>query len=218
MVLKRIHYIIAKDFTIDRRDKYSFLSSLLYLAAITFVVYKVFNNLNGPTRIGIFWILLVFTAINIVSHSFSYHSKKRKLLYYQLYKPEELIIAKIIANVIKLLIAGVILLGLQYIFSEEWIKNSSLFFMAYGLAVIGVVVILTLSSALSSYAQDQSALVSVLSLPLLIPILLIAMRVSLIADRMFVDTAVDNYLMMLLGIDILLISLTVIFIPIIWKS
>jgi heme exporter protein B len=218
MVLNRIIQIIRKDFLIDSRDKYSYLSSLLYLTAITFVVYKVFDNLNGPTRIGIFWVLLVFTAINIVSHSFSYHSQKRKLYYYQLYKPEELITAKLIGNVIKLFLAGIILAGLQFLFSNEWIKDSGLFFQSFGLAVIGIVAILTLSSALASYAQDQTALVSVLSLPLLIPILLLAMRVSLIADRMFVDTAVNNYLLMLLGIDILLISLTIIFIPIIWKS
>lgn len=218
MAVRRIAEIIKKEFVIDNRDKFGFLSSILYLVAITFVVFKVFNQLNGPTRIGIFWILFVFTAINIVGHSFSYHSRKRKLFYYQLYKPEEIIIAKLLSNLFKVIVAGYVLYMMQYLFSEEGIKNISLFNQTLALASWGVVVILTLSSAIASYAQDQNTLVSVLALPLLIPILMISMRLSLIADRMFVDSAINNYLMMLLGINILLTAMCVIFIPIIWKS
>jgi len=107
---------------------------------------------------------------------------------------------------------------LMYIFSNEPLKDPILFFKAYLLMVLGIVVVLSLISAISSYSQNQNTLVAVLSLPLLIPILLLGMRISLISERMFSDSEVSSYLLLLSGIDVLLLSLTFIFVPIVWKS
>ena len=217
-MINRIYNIIRKDLITDMRGKLGFVSSLLYLVSVIFVIYKVFGEISGPVRIGLFWVIILFTAINIVSHSFSFHSQRRKPIYYQLYKAEELITAKLILNFIKVFFAGILLLVLQYVLSETFIKNIELFIFGFMLATLGIVAILTLVSSIASYSQNQTGLVSILSLPLLIPILLLAMRLSLISDRMFMDTATNSYLLMLSGIDILLITLVIIFFPVIWKS
>jgi len=203
---------------IELRERHSYLSSLLYLVAITFVVYKVFGRVEAPTRVGLFWILILFTSINVISHSFSFHSQKRKLYHYTLYRPVEMIIAKWGINCIKLIIAGVVLVGLQILFSNEGLKNPILFFQAYLLCVIGLTAALTLISSISSYSQNQNNLMAILSLPLLIPILLLGMRTCMISERIIVDTAVDSYLLMLCGIDIIFVALLIIFIPLTWKS
>ncbi|MBT8232283.1 MAG: ABC transporter permease [Saprospiraceae bacterium] len=214
----RVLHIIKKELSIELREKYTFFSSILYLIAITFVVFKVFGKLEGPTKMALFWILLLFTAINMIGFSFSYQTQKRKLNYYQLYDPQELMTAKLIFNFIKVFLAGLVLLLLMYIFSNEPLKDGVLFFKVYILMVLGIVVVLNLISAISSYNQNQNTLVAVLSLPLLIPILLLGMRVSLISERMFSDSGVAKYLLMLSGIDLLLLTLSIIFIPIVWKS
>ncbi|NNE13967.1 MAG: ABC transporter permease [Saprospiraceae bacterium] len=214
----RVLHIIKKELSIELREKYTFFSSILYLIAITFVVFKVFGKLEGPTKMALFWILLLFTAINMIGFSFSYQTQKRKLNYYQLYDPQELMTAKLIFNFIKVFLAGLVLLLLMYIFSNEPLKDGVLFFKVYILMVLGIVVVLNLISAISSYSQNQNTLVAVLSLPLLIPILLLGMRVSLISERMFSDSGVAKYLLMLSGIDLLLLTLSIIFIPIVWKS
>lgn len=154
----------------------------------------------------------------MIGISFGYQTQKRKLTYYQLYDPQELMLAKMIFNYIKVFVAGLILMLLMYIFSNEALKNPILFFKVYVLMILGIVIVLSLISVISSYSQNQSTLVAVLSLPLLIPILLIGMRLSLVSERMFSDSGVTNYLLMLSGIDILLLSLTFIFVPIVWKS
>jgi len=217
-LLTRVFNIIKKEVSLELRERYTFFSSLLYLVAINFVVFKIFDKLEGPTKIALFWILLLFTSINMIGVSFGYQTQKRKLTYYQMYDPQELMLAKMIFNYFKVFFAGLILMLLMYIFSNEPLKDPVLFFKVYLLMVLGIVVVLSLISVISSYSQNQSTLVAVLSLPLLIPVLLIGMRLSLVSERMFSDSGVSNYLLMLSGIDVLLLSLTFIFVPIVWKS
>lgn len=216
-MLKRIYHIIIKDLRVDQREKYSFLASLLYLTTITFVLFKVFGNLEGPTRMGIYWVILLFISINIVSSSFGYNTAKRKLSHYQLYDPVELLIAKLVLSFGKLLIAAAVMMLLFLFFSSVPLKDPWLFSQVLVLGCLGMVAALTLISSITIYTQNQTALMTVLALPLLIPILMIGMRVSLISERMFFDTAVDSNLLMLLGIDLIMVVMGLIFINFTWK-
>lgn len=217
-MLHRIFHIAKRDLTLEFRERYSFLSALLYLVAITFIVYKVFGRIEPPTRIGLFWILILFTCINVVSYSFSFHSQKRKYYHYMLYRSYELIIAKWLINLIKMLVAGFLLAFLQSIFANEPLKNIALFSQVYFLSIVGMTAAMTLISSISSYSQNQNTLIAVMSIPLLIPILLIGMRLSLISERIIMDTEINNYLMMLVGIDIIYVAILLIFIPLTWKA
>jgi len=217
-LLKRVTYIIRKDLLIDTRDRYSFLAAILYLVTITFVIFKIFGDLSGPTRIGIFWVLLLFTSINIFADSFGTASNRRILSQYQLYNPTEVLGAKLILNFVKLAIAAIILVLLFRVFSNESLVDPVLFGKTVALAILGITATITLTSTLTVYAKNQNALLSILSIPLLIPILLIAMKVSLVSERMFFDTAISSNLLMLFGIDIILLVMGLIFISITWKA
>lgn len=217
-MFNQMYHIIKKELVLEIREKYRFLSSIIYLVAICFVIYKVFGSLEGPTKMALFWLIFLFTAINIVGESFSFQGQKRKLNYYQLYDPVALFLGKLFFSLIKLILAGLILIGLQTMLSGQPLLGPVMFFKAFLLSAVGLGVILNLISAISAYSDNQNVLVSIMSLPVVIPILLLAMRVSLISERFFVDTAVDRYLLMIGGIDLLLLSLSLIFIPLIWKS
>ena len=167
---------------------------------------------------GLFWVVFTFTCINIISDSFSSQTRKRKLMYYQLYNPVELLVAKILFNFIKVLLAGILLILLFALFSGEAFLDYSLLIQCLCLSALGLTIILCIVSGISAYSDNQSSLVAILSLPLIIPLLLLSMRVSLISERFFVDSAVDKYMMMIGGIDLLLLSLSLLFIPVIWKS
>jgi len=216
--MRRFIHIVKKEFLLEFREKYSYVSSLLYLTAITYVIFKVFGTLDGPTKTGLFWVVFLFTAINIIGSSFSSQGKKRKLSYYQLYDPVDLFMAKLLYNFIKLVLAGLLLTGLQALFSGSVPLSLGLFFKSLLLASAGLTSILCLVSAISSYSDNQNALVSILSLPLVVPVLLLAMRVSLVSEGFFNDPSTGKYLLMMGGIDLLMLSLSVIFIPLIWKS
>lgn len=77
---------------------------------------------------------------------------------------------------------------------------------------------MSLISSISSYSQNQNTLIAVMSIPLLIPILLIGMRLSMISERIIMDTEINNYMMMLVGIDVIYLAVLFIFIPITWRA
>ena len=142
---------------------------------------------------------------------------RRRLNHYQLYDPVEFLIAKLFVNFLKLLIAGILLISLFMIFSAEGLKNAPLFGQVYLLASLGLVGVLTFVSSIAVYSSNQMSMVTILSLPLLIPVMMIGMRASLVSERMFFDTATGNSLLMLFGIDLLMIVLSVLFISFTWK-
>jgi heme exporter protein B len=154
----------------------------------------------------------------MVGNSFNFQTHRRKLFYYQLYDPVEVMIAKLLLNYVKIMLAGFILILLLILFSGESLVDPNLFVKNFLITIAGLTAVLTMVSGISAYSQNQNSLVAVLSLPLLIPILLLGMRVSLISERFFSDPAVNKYISMLIGIDILLVALCLIFIPLIWKS
>ncbi len=202
----------------DARDKQSLLASLLYLVTITFVIFKVFGDIQGPTRIGIYWVLLLFTAVNIVSGCFGTNASKRKLYHYQLYDSLEIYLAKLITNFSKVFIAGLVLIVLFRVFSDTGLKDPVLFLKTLVLSTLGLVAGMTFISSLTIYSSNQGSLLSILALPLLIPVLMIGMKVSLVSENMFFDTAVDSNLLMLLGIDIIMLVMGMVFISITWKA
>jgi heme exporter protein B len=117
-----------------------------------------------------------------------------------------------------MLIAGSVLIFLQSVFANESLKNIGLYSQVYFLGIVGMTAAMTLISSISSYSQNQNTLIAVMSIPLLIPILLIGMRLSMISERIIMDTEVNNYLLMLIGIDVVYVAMLIIFIPLTWKA
>ncbi len=217
-MIQRIFHIIKKDLVLDTRSRFSILAGLLYLVTITFVIFKLFGDISGPTRIGVFWIVLLFTSVNLVSDSFGHAGSRRMWNQYQLYEATEILAAKLLFNFAKVFAAGLFLLLLFRVFSNESLVNPPLFIGTLALAILGIITTMTLTSSLTVYAKNQSGLLSILAIPLLLPILLISMKVSLVSERMFFDTAINSNLLMLFGIDMILLVMSLIFISITWKS
>ena len=173
--------------------------------------------MSVPTRVGIFWIVMVFSCIDVVSGSFDKTSMRRHMSYYMLYDPFEFMTAKFLINGVKLIMIGVCSLVLFILFSGTPLADPLLFSKSFLLTIMGILGTLTLTSIIAMYSEQSGAMIYVLSLPLLIPILLIGMRTSLIAERAIFDSAVNSNLLLLLGIDLIMIVLTFVFINFTWK-
>lgn len=216
-MVTRVWHIIRKEVLVGKRDNLSFLASLLYLVGLIFVIFKIFTDMSVPTRVGIFWIVMVFSCIDVVSGSFDKTSMRRHMSYYMLYDPFEFMTAKFLINGVKLIMIGVCSLVLFILFSGTPLADPLLFSKSFLLTIMGILGTLTLTSIIAMYSEQSGAMIYVLSLPLLIPILLIGMRTSLIAERAIFDSAVNSNLLLLLGIDLIMIVLTFVFINFTWK-
>ena len=222
MRLLQIKNLVAKDILLEWRQKYSINGMLLYVGCTIFVTYLSFNTkasaLGVVTWNTLFWIIMLFVGVNAVAKSFIQEREGRILYYYELADPESIIIAKIIYNVILMSLLGLVGLGLYSIVLGNPVQDNSLFIINLLLSSIGFSSTLTLISAIASKTQNGTTLMVVLSFPVIVPLLLMAIRISNNAlDGL--DWSVSSGSLIILGaINVIVITLSLILFPYLWRS
>jgi heme exporter protein B len=72
--VSQLFLLIKKEWQIEWRNRYALNGLLLYLISTIFICYLSFNvkanQLNPPTWNALFWIIMVFSAVNAVAKSF----------------------------------------------------------------------------------------------------------------------------------------------------
>ena len=91
--------LFKKDLTLEWRQKYAISGILLYMLSIVFIIFFTFEEMRGPVWVVLFWIIILFTAVNAVAKSFMQESTGRLLYYYTLASPQAIITSKIIYNI-----------------------------------------------------------------------------------------------------------------------
>ncbi len=218
MKLSRIYSLILKDIKTELRDKYAIGAIILYVITSTFIVYKSFQTVTVMAWNVLFWIIFLFAALSALVKSFAQESKSQYLYYYQVAHPGEIIIAKIIYNVLMLLIVSLILYFVLVVFTINPVVDLNLFFLSIFLGAIGVSTCFTFVASILSTQNNQSTMMAILSLPLIIPILLLLIKLSGNALGILQDTSYNSDLLLLVGIDSILFGVAVIIFPVVWRS
>jgi ABC-type transport system involved in cytochrome c biogenesis permease component len=90
-ILNEIKTLIWKEVTLEWRQKYALSGMLLYVVSTVFVCYLSFNlRRNQLTPIvwnTLFWIILLFTAVNAIAKSFSQETVRPVALLLQPVQP-----------------------------------------------------------------------------------------------------------------------------------
>ena len=96
----KISTLIRKELILEWRQRYAINGIILYLASTVFICYTSFNLKLGLVDPiiwnALFWIIILFTAVNAVAKSFLQESYGRSLYYFSLVRPESFIISKIV--------------------------------------------------------------------------------------------------------------------------
>ncbi len=217
-MFSRIYTLLKKEVQTEIRLQYSFFGILLYVASTTFVLYLAINNPEKQVWIGLYWVILLFASVNAIAKSFLQESKGRMLYYYTITSATEFIIAKLIFNVLLMLVICILNWILIQLFLGNPVVKPALFVVVSILGCISLALLFTLLSAIAAKAQQNAALVAILGFPLIIPFLLVLIKVSNIAltiNNIYFPT---QYILILLGYNVLLVLLSVILFPFIWKD
>ncbi|MDX2045890.1 MAG: heme exporter protein CcmB [Chitinophagaceae bacterium] len=216
------HKIIAlfkKDILLELRQQYSFYGIILYIASTTFVLYLAMEQPEAEVWNGLFWMIQLFICVNAVAKSFLQESKGRLLYFYSISSPTEFILSKLLYNVLLMLMMT--LLSLLLFFAFLGIPTSKAFLFA-GIALLGgfgLSLVFTLLAAISSKAQQQASLMAILGFPIIIPQLLLLMRISKAAfGEVFREGVFVQSLLLLLALDAMVVVLSVILFPFLWKD
>ena len=103
---------MRKEFLLEWRQRYALNGMLLYIVGAVVVCYLSFNARRGQlTPIvwnTLFWIIQLFTAINAIAKSFVQERAGRQLYYYTLASPQQIILSKILYNILLMLVLALL--------------------------------------------------------------------------------------------------------------
>lgn len=218
MKLKQLYTLIKKEFDLEFRQSYALFGVLLFAACTVFIIFKAFNTLGAFEWNVILWIIVIFSGINAVAKSFVQENKETYLHYYTLFDPLELILAKLIYNFFFIVVIIALVILLLTVFTINPIVDWGLFVQGALLGALGLSCIFTFIAALSGIDRGGTTIMSVMALPLVLPVILTLIKVTAVAMGLMVDTAVKGDLMILAGIDFMICGLMLLLFPIIWRS
>lgn len=195
---------------------------LLYLFSTAFICYLTFslkqNQITPLVWSALFWITILFTVINTVAKSFIGEKRGRDIYYYSITSPETIILSKVIYNFLLTILLSFTGFFLFIILLKNPVSDVSLFLLVIVLGAMGFSTSLTLLSGIASKANNSHILMSVLSFPLIISVLLIVIKVTKNCIDGLDRSVSTNDLLTLLAINCLVAVTSYLLFPYIWRS
>jgi heme exporter protein B len=216
---QKIFTLFKKDLLLEVRQQYTFYGILLYIASTIFVLYLAMGQPETASWNGLFWINLLFICINAVAKSFLQESRGRMLYYYSISGAAEFILAKLLYNVLLMIVMSLLSVVMFSFFLGSPFLHTVEFIGITCLGGISISIVFTLLAALAAKANQNAALMAILGFPLIIPQLLLLIRISKSAfGEVFRDGVLTQMVLLLIGFDVMILALCLILFPFLWKD
>lgn len=220
--MKEIKALINKEIQLELRQRYAINGMLLYIVSTVYICYLSFklksNDIDKITWNTLFWIILLFTAVNAIAKSFTQERYGRLLYYYTLANPVSIILSKILYNALLMLVLGLVGFGVYAIVMGNPVDDIGLYVVSIVLGAIGFASTLTMIAGIASKAENSATLMAILSFPVILPMLIMLIKISKNAmDGLERGSSMDEVLT-LLAIDAIVLVLSVLLFPYLWRS
>jgi heme exporter protein B len=216
---RHVSALVQKEFLTEIRRKSSVAGIFLYLLSATFVTALAFGNIiDVKGWIALFWIITMFSILNAAGRSFSSESGNSSIYYFTLTGAVQFIIAKLIYNLIMALITSIAGFAVFAVFFGLHTIPIPVFILTIIAGSIGFSSIVSIMSSLSAPSGGSSTLVSVLSFPLMLPVLISVIKASNICVNEGLSLNLLLYLIVLILLAVIVWTLAVILFVYIWKE
>src|SRR5690606_4438983 len=217
-LFSQVKQLIYKEIVLEWRSKYAINGILLYVVSTIFLCYLSFKEVDPITWNTLFWIILLFAAINAISKSFVQESRGRQLYYYTLASPKAIILAKIIYNVLLMLLLGTSAILVYTVVFKNPVGDPLFYFLAVLIGSVSFSSVFTMISAISSRAGNNGALMAVLSFPVIIPLLILLIKFSKNAmDGLDRSVSMDE-IGVLAAINVIVVTVSLLLFPFVWRA
>lgn len=200
---------------LEYRNYSNVLGLLLLMWIISYIIYRLSPQMEINTFNYLFWIVFLLLSVNITMRIENHQTDSEHLFFYSMVDPNDVIISRILFNFGYLGIISCAFYGFLYLYFSEL----DLFNLEYlGCLILGAFTIsatLSFVTSIGRYAAGQNTIISILSMPLLIPVVLILYKLGTTISK-GEEAEASSYLV-LIGISLLSISLSLILFPFIWK-
>lgn len=220
-MLKQITQLIKHEINLELKQKHFVSSIVLYIVSTVFVCYLAFDEIKENTIWNaLFWIIILFSLTNAISKSFLNENSNKQLFLYTLINPRALILGKIIYNIL----LSVALVFITFIIYTIFVKteltdiNYSLFAISAIIGSMGISSTLTMISAIASKTNNNIGILSILAFPIILPSLLLSLQLSNLAILGGNFEQANEFIIMLGAINILIIALSFLLFPYLWRE
>ncbi len=219
MLGNEVKHLIGKEIRLELKQKYVLNGILLYLVSTIFVTYLAFDRIiDTDTWNSLFWIILLFVAVNGISKSFIQESPARHLYYYSIASPQAVLLSKVIYNLLLMTILSVLSFIFFILLMGNLVVNIPLFLITLVLGSLGLASILTMVAAIASRASNNFSLMAILSFPIVLPLLGTLMKVSKSALSAAQWSGNYGFIVILLTINVVVIILAYLLFPYLWTD
>ena len=216
--IKRVGVLVAKDIKLEIRQQYTFYGIMLYVLCTIFIIYLSINNPEENVWNALFWITQLFICVNAVAKSFLGESRGRMLYYFSIVSATEFIVSKIIFNGIIVLLMSLLSFLAFTLLLDNPLTYALNFLMIALLGGVSLSFVFTFLAAIAAKAQQSSAIMTIMGFPLIIPQILLLMKVSTIAFSTVVQGGLFQMIALIIGLDIMIILLSLVLFPFLWKE
>ncbi|NCI48148.1 heme exporter protein CcmB [Sediminibacterium soli] len=214
----RILALVQKDLLLETRQQYTLYGILLYIASTTFVVYLAMGEPDEKVWNALFWVIQLFVCVNAVAKSFLAENRGRMLYFYSITSARDFVIAKLVFNMLLMIVMSLLSLLLFTIFLGNPLENAWRFLFVTCLGGLSLSLVFTFLAAIAGKAQQSSALVAIMGFPIIIPQLLLLMKISGSSFSAVIQSGWWQMVCLLAGLDVLVVTLAIILFPFLWKD
>ncbi|HEX7692500.1 MAG TPA: heme exporter protein CcmB [Sediminibacterium sp.] len=214
----RILALVQKDLLLETRQQYTLYGILLYIASTIFVVYLSMGEPDEKVWNALFWVIQLFVCVNAVAKSFLAEGRGRMLYFYSITGARDFVIAKLVFNVILMVVMSLLSLLLFTLFLGNPLGNAVRFLFVTCLGGLSLSLVFTFLAAIAGKAQQSAALVAIMGFPVIIPQLLLLMKISGNAFSEVIQAGWWQMVLLLVALDAMVIALAVILFPFLWKD
>ncbi len=216
--IDRIYHLVLKEASLEWRNKSLLASMLIYVLGAAFIVYYAFQgDLDYDTFAAVYWIIVLFASVNILGKTFDKEVRQQYYYLRSVVRPLELVLSKMIYNSLLVFVFELIIFLEMTLFFNVEIERPYLFYMTLLLGGIGFSNLFTLFSTITS-RTGNIVLLSVLGFPIILPLLLLILRLTVLAD---LDVSIDDSMLNIGAItvlDLITLVLSLILFPYLWNE
>lgn len=210
--------MLYKDAILEWRSKYAINGILLYVVSTVFVCYQAFKTLDTVTWNVLFWIILLFASINAISKSFVQESPARQLYYYSIVSARSVILSKILYNALLMIILSGLALTVYSVIFGNPLADTPLYIVAVVLGSLSFATVFTMVAGISAKAGHNTTLMSVLSFPIVIPLLIVLIELSSNAMAGTPRGESIPEILVLIAINVIAVAVSLLLFPYLWRE
>jgi heme exporter protein B len=219
--IAKVISLIKIEWSLDLKRPAILASAILQMAVMALL--SMLSMLSQPEKAAkiwnsLFWITLIFCTLQAISKSFLTVSRSRWIYWNQLSSPGQILWSKIIYGWLTMIILTLMNLLLFGFFMGMPVIHMFAYIKILILVTGGISTIFTFIGAIASKANQAGFLAPVLSLPVILPLILLGIKASNKVFNPILVSSVNKDILMLTALDGLILVLSGILFSALWKE